>query len=83
MCDDSTWVSGTDYYISDSQCTLILPFTEMETIHIIPYKRKPHFRWNLRGWFNIKLSFYRFYEKRLQKGIQLPKWTLRSKNSFV
>lgn len=84
MCDSTTsnWSSGYFYY-SDSAATSELPYSDTTVTYIIPYKRKPHFRYNLKGWFNVKLSFYRFYEMGLQKGIQLPKWTLRSKNSFV
>ena len=33
--------------------------------------------------FNLKLIQQRRYEQGLKKGIKLPRWTLRSKNSFV
>jgi hypothetical protein len=81
MCDDSTWYSSS--YCSSSNATITECYCEMDTTYIIPYKRKPHFRYNLKGWFNVKLAFYRYYELGLLQGIKLPRWTLRSKNSFV
>ena len=81
MCDDTSY--NPFYYISESTCSSTLSFCDMAIPEIIPYKRKPHFRYNLKGRFNVKLAFYRYYELGLQKGIKLPRWTLRSKNSFV
>jgi hypothetical protein len=82
MCDSTTsyWFSGS-YFSSDS--TITEYYNDSPAPEIIPYKRKPHFHYNLKGWFNVKLAFYRYYELGLQKGIRLPRWTLRSKNSFV
>jgi hypothetical protein len=84
MCDATTsnWISGS-YYISDSTTSNWLDEITNTPEEIIPYKRKPHFRYNLRGWFNVKLCFQRKYEKSLNKGIRLKFRLFRFKDGFV
>jgi hypothetical protein len=84
MCDATTsnWISGS-YYISDSTTSNWLDEIMNAPEEIIPYKRKPHFRYNLQGWFNVKLAFYRFYELGLQQGIKPKFRLLRFKDGFV
>lgn len=81
MCDSTlSWISGSSYC---SNATIADPWVDNTPPEIILYKCKPHFRWNLKGWFNVKLAFQCYYEVGLRKGIWLPKWTKRSKNSLV
>jgi hypothetical protein len=81
---DSTlpWISGSVYCSSASSSNWLDEIINSPP-EIIPYKRKPHFRWNLRGWFNCRLAFEHYYNLGLKKGIQLKFRLLRSKNSWV
>jgi hypothetical protein len=86
MCDNTTYSGSGSYYYLDSDDND--GWTVMEDYHFVLCEkpRRPRFSylmWLLYSYKNFKLIQQRRYEQGLKKGIKLPRWTLRSKNSFV
>jgi len=88
MCDsDSTYTSDHSIYLdaSDSDLTdASLAWAICETLVNKP--RRPRFdylMWLRYGYINFKRLIQLKREAEIDQGIWFPKWTLRSKNSFV
>jgi hypothetical protein len=82
MCDNTSYTSSS--YIDDTDGWVVDEDYQFSCIPERP--RHPHFSylfWLQKGYKNFKLIIQRKRESELQKGIKLPRWTLRSKNSFV
>jgi len=77
MCDETT---------NSSYSEMIEWLIAVEHMEIPEKPIHPHFsyRFKLRyKYINTKLIIQQDYENHLKKGIRLPKWIKRSKNSFV
>ena len=86
MCDsNTTYASHSDIYLEDTDSTEGWVF-DHTPFTCLPRPRRPRFdylMWLRYSYKNFKLLIQLKHESEIDQGIWLPKWTLRSKNSFV